>query len=231
MGESRASDGVRTARESFIPALRFGVLTPAYDSVVRLTSRERAVKQALLAAAHLDRAATLLDLGCGTGTLVIAAKRLYPHLEVVGIDPDPAILARARERAERERVDVTFVEGSATALPVPDGAFDRVSSSLVFHHLTSEQKLRAAAEIDRVLADEGELHLADWVRPANVLMRVLFGSVRLLDGFDTTRDHAHGRLLERLRAGGLVDVEQHRAFNTLVGTVGLIAARPGGHVM
>ena len=214
------------APASFVPALRFRLLTPAYDTVVRWTTRERTVKQALLAAAHLDGAQRLLDVGCGTGTFAIAAKRRYPRVDVVGVDPDPTILGRAREKARRAGVDVTFLAGSATALPAPDHAFDRVTSSLVFHHLTSDQKRRAAVEIARVLSPGGEFHIADWVRPANVVMRVLFWSVRLLDGFDTTRDHVAGRLLELLASGGLVDVAQHRSFATAAGTLGLISARP-----
>ena len=65
---------------SFIPALRFEALTPAYDAIVRLTTRERVVKRALLDAARLGAAVRLLDVGCGTGTFAIAAKRRYPHL-------------------------------------------------------------------------------------------------------------------------------------------------------
>jgi SAM-dependent methyltransferase len=211
---------------SIIPALRFRVLTPAYDTVVRWTTRERAVKRALLEASHLDSAQRLMDVGCGTGTFAIAAKRRYPQLDVVGVDPDPTVLRRAREKAHRARVDVTFLDGTATALPAPDHSFDRVTSSLVFHHLTSDEKRCAAGEIARTLSPDGEFNIADWVRPANPLMRVLFWSVRLLDGLDTTRDHATGRLLGLLESGGLLDVTQHRTFATPAGTVGLISAHP-----
>src|SRR3546814_878796 len=105
---------------------------PAYDAIVRLTTRERVVKRALLDAARLGPAVRLLDVGCGTGTFAISAKRRHPHLEVVGIDPDPSVLTRARDKARREQVDVTFVAGSATRLPFPDSTFDRMTSSLVF---------------------------------------------------------------------------------------------------
>ena len=213
---------------TFIPALRFRLLTPAYDATVRLTTRESVVKRALLAAASLDRATRLLDVGCGTGTFTIEAKRRYPTLDVFGIDPDPAVITRARRKARLAGVHVIFLNGSATEIPARDGAFDRVTSSLVFHHLTSDQKQQAALEINRVLSAGGEFHLADWVQPANLLMRVLFLSVQLLDGTDTTHDHAAGRLPELLSSGGLVDVVQHRRFATPAGTVGLISARPGG---
>ena len=216
----------RSSVGSFIPALRFRLLTPAYDATVRLTTRESAVKRALLESANLDDASRLLDVGCGTGTFAISAKRRFPMLDVVGIDPDPAVLTRARKKARLAGVHVTFVNGFATELPARDGAFDRVTSSLVFHHLTSDQKQRAAGEINRTLSDRGEFHLADWVQPANLIMRMLFLSVQLLDGTETTRDHAAGRLLDLLSLGGLVDVVQHRRFATPAGTVGLVSARP-----
>ena len=221
-----APTGRGTQEPSFIPALRFEALTPAYDAIVRLTTRERVVKRALLDAARLGPAVRLLDVGCGTGTFAIAAKRRYPHLEVVGIDPDPSVLTRARDKARREQVDVTFVAGSATRLPFPDRAFDRMTSSLMFHHLTTAQKRTAGAEARRVLAAEGELHVADWVQAANPLMRALFWSVQLLDGVETTRDHAQGRLAELLTSGGLAEVVIHRRFATPAGSLGLLSARP-----
>ena len=223
MDENTAEESPGPNR-AFIPALRFRVLTPTYDTVIRLTTRERTVKGTLLGSAHLERASRLLDVGCGTGTFVIEAKRRYPHLDVVGVDPDPDVLARGRAKARRARVKVSFLTGSATDLPTLDNAFDRVTSSLVFHHLTAEQKRRAASEIARTLADGGEFHLADWVQPTNLLMRMLFVSVRLLDGAETTRDHAEGRLVHLLESGGLVEVVQHRTFATAAGTVGLLSA-------
>ena len=67
-----APTGRGTQEPSFIPALRFEALTPAYDAIVRLTTRERVVKRALLDAARLGPAVRLLDVGCGTGTFAIA---------------------------------------------------------------------------------------------------------------------------------------------------------------
>jgi SAM-dependent methyltransferase len=110
---------------------------------------------------------------------------------------------------------------------MPDAAFDRVTSSLMFHHLTPAQIVEAASEVDRLLVQDGEFHLADWVRPSNVAMNASFWAVRVLDGRETTADHVRGRLVERLEAGGLVSVRQHRTYATPVGTVGLVSARSG----
>ena len=217
----------RSSRPGYRPALRFAALTPIYDSVIGWSTRERAVKAALLDAAGLGGDGRLIDLGCGTGTFVIAVKRRYPGVDVVGLDPDESVLDRAAAKAQRAGVDVAFVCGSATAVPMPDATFDRATSSLMFHHLTPAQKVQAASEVDRLLVRHGEFHLADWVRPTNVAMHALFWTVRALDGRETTADHAHGRLVQRLQEGGLVDVRQHRTFATPVGTVGLVSARSG----
>ena len=76
------------------------------------------------------------------------------------------------------------------------------------------------------LLSDGELHVADWVQAANPVMRMLFWSVQLLDGVETTRDHAHGRLGELLTSGGLTEVVLHRRFATPAGSLGLLSARP-----
>src|SRR3546814_14034417 len=123
--------------------------------------------RALVESARLCPAVRLLGVGCGTGTFAIAAKRRHPHLEVVGIDPDPSVLTRARDKARREQVAVTFGAGSATRLPFPDSTFDRMTSSLVFPHLTTTPKRTPGADARRALAAEGGLHLAAGVPAAN----------------------------------------------------------------
>ena len=72
----------------YVPALRFRWLTPAYDVVVRATTRERTVKRALIAQANLAAGQRVLDLACGTGTLAIWIKQHCPQASVTGIDGD-----------------------------------------------------------------------------------------------------------------------------------------------
>jgi len=60
----------------------------------------------------------------------------------------------------------------AFAPPFAPSSFDRVVSSLVFHHLTSENKRRTLVKVRELLRPGGELHIADWGRPHNALMRV-----------------------------------------------------------
>jgi len=208
----------------FKPALAHHWLTRVYDPVVRVTSRETAFKARLLTQANLREASSLLDVGCGTGTFAIMAKRSNPGLRVVGIDADPAVLEIARRKAERAGAEIELVECSATSLPMPDRTFDRVASSLFFHHLDRATKVTVGREIERVLTIGGELHVADWGAASNPAMRAAFLVVQALDGFETTRDNVQGRLPELLATAGLDDVEQVDSMPTVLGTIGFYRA-------
>ena len=119
------------------------------------------------------------------------AAQQCPGVQVVGVDGDQAILRIARGKLGFTKVDVVnpevinpdisapdianhdsddrgihFDRGLATALPYTDASFDRVFSTLFFHHLGNTDKHAALREAYRVLAPGAELHIADWGRPA-----------------------------------------------------------------
>lgn len=209
---------------NYVPALRFTWLTPFYDVIVGTTTRERTFKRALIAQARIGVGHEVLDVGSGTGTLAIQVKQEHPLATVTGLDGDPAILAIATNKARKAGAAVRFDHGMSFELPYPSCTFDRVLSSLFFHHLDWEGKQRTARELFRVLKPGGELHVADWGRPRNVLMRGLFLSIQLLDGFRSTRDNVSGRLVELFEHAGLVEVAQQRTFSTVFGTLALYRA-------
>lgn len=209
---------------AYIPALRFRRLTRFYDAVMSRVMRERTFKARLVAEAVLAPGLQVLDVGCGTGTLTLALKRSYPAIEVVGVDIDPDALGLATEKARTEPLAVSFQLGSATDLPFPNGSFDRVCTSLLLHHLTTDQKRAALRETARVLKPGGWLLVADWGRPRQILPWLGFQVVRLLDGFAVTADHAAGRLPELVREAGFGDVGVMASFDTLFGTVQLLRA-------
>ena len=119
---------------------------------------------------------------------------------------------------------ISFDEGLSYELPYPDKTFDRVLSSLFFHHLSCEDKLRTAREVYRVLRPGGELHVADWGKAANPLMRALFYVIQMLGGFPNTADNVLGHLPEVFRSTGLGDVAVKREFSTVFGTMTLYQA-------
>lgn len=218
---------MNTPTDRYVPALAYSWLTPAYDRVVRWTTREHTFKSALLVQANLRPGQTVLDLACGTATLTVAAKLQQPGITITGMDGDPAILARARAKAERAGVSIHFDQALSHAMPYADAQFDRVLCSLFFHHLSTDSKRRTFAEIARVLKPGGELHVADWGQAQNPLMRFAFYGIQLLDGFENTADNVAGRLPELMREAGFAGVRQTQTFATLWGTLSLYrAVRP-----
>src|SRR5712692_11392795 len=102
-----------------------------YDLFVWLVSlgRERAYREKALDLARLKSGESVLDIGCGTGTLAIAAKRrVGPAGTVNGVDASPEMLARAGRKANKAGAEVAFMECIVEALPFPDGKFDAVLS-------------------------------------------------------------------------------------------------------
>lgn len=214
--------------KGFTPALGFHVLTPLYDRVVALTTRERTFKRALLDQAAIEPGHQVLDVGCGTGTLAIAAQRRQPGVRVSALDADPAVLAIAARKARHAGADIAFDLGRSPALPYADERFDRVVSSLFFHHLSWGDKLLTAREMHRVLRPAGELHVADWGRAGGLVSRTAFLAVQLLDGFDTTSDNIAGMLPVLFASAGFRQVEETRRIPTALGIVSMYRAVKGG---
>ena len=204
------------------PALLLDWLTPVYDLFVRLLLDEKRVKRDLIARANLAPGLRVLDVGAGTGTLAIQVKQAQPAAVVTGLDGDPKVLGIAREKTTRAAVDVAFDLGDAVALPYPDGAFDRVLSSLVFSLLSGEQKRRVLREADRVLAADGELYLADFGPPHTFWGWLL---ARRMRRFEPIRDNLDCRLPGMLRDAGLEDVVEAARYSTVLGTISILSGR------
>ncbi len=152
-----------TKRE-YLPAAGVDGALWLYDPMVKLMGGA-AVRRELLDQAAVAPTARVLDIGCGTGTLATLIKRLHPAVKVVGLDPDPKALARARKKAARARVSIEFEEGFSDHLPYADASFDRVFSSLMFHHIEGDQRSRTLTEVRRVLKPGGSFHLVDFSKP------------------------------------------------------------------
>jgi ubiquinone/menaquinone biosynthesis C-methylase UbiE len=136
-----------------------------YDALVWLLTlgRERRFREKLIEHAHLGAGETVLDVGCGTGTLAIVAKgRVGASGSVLGIDPSPAMIARATAKARRAGVEVDFRTGVVEALQFPDAQFDVVLSTLMMHHLPRTARESCAREIRRVLKPGGRVLVVDF---------------------------------------------------------------------
>jgi len=149
------------------PGTRGRVLHSAagYDLLawLLLLGRERAFRERLVRLARLDPGQSVLDIGCGTGSLAISAKRrVGPSGRVEGIDASPEMIARARKKATKAGVDVAFTNGVVEALPFPDGYFDAVLSTLMLHHLPRDARRQCARQMRRVLKPGGRVLAVDF---------------------------------------------------------------------
>lgn len=138
-----------------------------YDLLVWLLThgRDRAFREKLVGLARLAPGDSVLDVGCGTGSLAIAAKRhVGTTSEVFGIDPSPEMIGRAASKAARAGMDVQFKTAVAEALPFPDARFDVVLSTLMFHHLPRRPRQECAREIRRVLKPGGRVLVVDFAQ-------------------------------------------------------------------
>ena len=144
--------------------------------LLMLGTGERALRERLADLAQLRPGELVLDVGCGTGTLAIAAKRrVEPGGAVHGIDPSPEMIARAMKKARKGGVDVAFQTGVAEALPYPDETFDVVLGTLMLHHLPRALRRAFAHEIRRVLEPGGRALIVDFGAGAKAQRRSLIG--------------------------------------------------------
>ncbi len=211
----------------YIPALRFHALTRYFDAVLATTLKEEKFKSLLVEQANVQPGNRVLDVGCGTGTLAVLLKKAVPEAHIVGLDADRTALEIARKKATEAEVEIEFHEALAWDAPFEPKSFERVVSSLVLHHLRDRDKLRTLQKVRAWLRPGGELHIADWGKAQNALMRVAFLAVQLLDGFQTTRENVRRGLVPVLRDAGFRSVNETHREMTLFGTLSLYRAQGG----
>ena len=116
------------------------------------------IAEQLVEAADVRAGQRVLDVACGQGNVAMAAARRFGV--ATGVDYAVNLLEQGRERAAAEHLDVTFLEGDAEKLPVPDASFDLVASTVGVMFAPDHQ--RTADELVRVTAPGGKIALANW---------------------------------------------------------------------
>jgi len=191
-----------TEDRDFLPAMGRPGLLALYDPFTRLLGA-RDAHWPLVAQAGIEPGQTVLEIGTGTGSVLLLVGRVAPDATVIGLDPDPEALAVAGRKLRRAGVEARLDRGYADRLPYPDGSVDRVLSSFMLHHLPPDAQQAALREVRRVLAPGGRLHLVDFdgapSGPVGRLLRV-------------GRGHGHGHaqpsfvpVLEVLAGAGFPD--------------------------
>jgi ubiquinone/menaquinone biosynthesis C-methylase UbiE len=176
-----------------------------YDLVVKLLTlgKERGLRDETVRRAGIAVGATVLDVGCGTGSLTLLAKTQAGNQgKVYGIDAAREMITFARQKALQQKQDVDFQTAVIEALPFPDGMFDVVLSSAMYHHLPGDLQRRGMVEILRVLKPGGRLLIVDMIRPTGIAQ--LLTPIALLHGstINDVRD-----LLPLMKTVGFVETQ------------------------
>ena len=210
------------SERTFTPAL--GRIAPIgfYDRVVSLTREHR---WRPLTAMHLaPRAGELIvDVGCGTGSLAALLQRAQPEARIVGVDPDPEVLAIARRKAPGAEFRQGF--GDEVAGLLEPGTADAVVSSLVLHQCPLPVKRRVLAALAAVLKPGGRLVIADYGRQRTRAMRLAFRTVQLADGHADTQPNADGIVPELIAAAGFGGVREAEVVPTVTGSISIYVAQ------
>lgn len=141
-----------------------------YDLLIQTLTfgRERQLRGAIADLAAIKPGESVLDVGCGTGTLAqVIAERVGHEGKVAGVDPSPEMIARARMKAKKRAQAIDFRLESAEALSFADQSFDVVVSSFAVHHLPGGVAERVLGEIARVLKPAGRICLVDFLPTGN----------------------------------------------------------------
>lgn len=209
-----SSETTEPPRKDFLPAAGHDVFLPLYDPLVSFLGFDRARRE-LLSQANINPGQHILDIGSGTGTLAVLLKRHYSDVQVVGLDPDPKALRRAKTKLRRAGVSVQLDQGFADELPYREESFDRVLSSFMFHHLEGQDREKTLKEVLRVLKPGGSFHLLDFVSDHGshgFLHRLVHSHAELKHNTDE-------RILQLMSRAGFTNAEKVRAGSMFFGVL------------
>jgi ubiquinone/menaquinone biosynthesis C-methylase UbiE len=202
-------------KRTYLPAAGRDSLLPFYDIMTKLMGADQA-RTALLDQARILPSHRVLEVGCGTGSLIVQLKRHYPDADVIGLDPDPKALARVKRKAARAALSIQLDRGFGDQLPYPAASFDRVLSSLMFHHVPANEKANTVREIRRVLKPGGEFHMLDFEGPEKSAHRFLSHFVH---SSERLKDNSETRVLSFMTEAGFADAKKVSCRSMLFGNI------------
>ena len=205
---------IASTERRYVPAAGRDWRLPLYDPITKLLGVDR-TRRRLIDQAELTPGQRVLEIGCGTGSVLVAVGRRHPAVDLVGLDPDPKALARAERKARRAGVAVRLDRGFSDALPYEDCAFDRVLSSFMYHHVPAGEKSAMFHEIHRVLKPGGRLELVDFAGPE----RAQGFFARMLHAHHLMKDNAEARVLALSTEAGLSNAVRVADDAFLLGSV------------
>ena len=190
-------------------------MVDSYDSYMRKMTfgRESVLRKMTVELAHIKPGNCVLEAGCGTGTLTLAAKgQAGPSGQVFGIDLIPGMIEISQRKAALANVDIPFQLGSMDDIPFPENKFAVVLCSFMIFHMSEPVRRKGMAEIQRVLKPNGRLLILDLALPAQPLPRIIARMV-----FAGMLNHDLKELLPLMEGTGFSDVEMAQARFRVLG--------------
>ena len=190
-------------------------MVPSYDSYMKKVTlgRERVLREETVNLAQVKAGDCVLEIGCGTGTLTLAAKRrVGASGKAFGIDIIPGMIEASQRKAAEANEEITFRSGSIDDIPFSANQFDVVMCSFMIFHMSETVRRKGIAEIYRVLKPQGRLLVLDLALPTQplprVIAQVLFGGML---------QHDLRELFPLMEASGFSDVEFAQAKFRVLG--------------
>ncbi|TAL57430.1 MAG: class I SAM-dependent methyltransferase [Nanoarchaeota archaeon] len=191
----------------FRKAAWFDFMAPLYDFICNIFGMNESYRKEIISKLQIKGNMRILDAGCGTGSLAIDMAKSGSK-KVFAIDPDPKILEIAKRKAIKNNVKVDFRNSYMQKLPFPDGYFDVVISSLVFHHIPGEKgKRNAIKEVKRVLKWNGTFMISDFGRA-----KIFSIGPWLAATFEEGQENYKGMIPEMMKEEGFKDVKVAKEY-------------------
>ena len=187
----------------------------SYDSYMKWMTlgQERALREMTVSLAQVKPGDCVLEVGCGTGTLTLAAKRQAgPSGKAFGIDVIPGMIELSQRKAAQANENITFQLGSIDDIPFSENQFDVVLCSFMIFHMSEKTRRKGIAEIYRVLKPQGRLLVLDLALPTQPLSKAI---AKLI--FGGMLEHELGELLPMLEASGFSEIEIAQAKFRVMG--------------
>jgi ubiquinone/menaquinone biosynthesis C-methylase UbiE len=180
-------------------------MVDSYDAYMKKVTfgREAALREVTVNLAPVKPGDCVLEVGCGTGSLTLAAKKKAgPSGKVFGIDIIPGMIEASRQKAAQANEAITFQLGSISDIPFPDNQFDIVMCSFMIFHMSEMTRRKGIEEIYRVLKPQGRLLVLDLALPTSPLSRPIAKMI-----FGGMLEHELQELLPMLDASGFSEIE------------------------
>lgn len=192
----------------YSPPIFLSILSPIYDAYLFLRGYGQKYSKEIIVLSNIFKEQDkqkILDVGCATGTLLIELKKLFPNINVTGLDPDKYSLHKAKRKMEKCNVDFDIINSLAENMPFKDNTFDLIFCINTFHHIVGEKKkVIVCKEIYRVLKPNGKFILVDF---GHVKNKILNKILHIIYDFDNVGDNIDGILDEILIKTGFENIK------------------------